>query len=124
MLPLIFPLLKNDPAVTALIGADPVRAYRHGEAPQGVVAPYVTWSVPGGGPENGFDGPLADFSRVQVDCWADGDGNGGTVVEIVANAVRTALERGGVCVAFVADGRDPVTKRFRMSYQFDFITPR
>lgn len=116
MLPAVYQLLLASPAVVALIGD---RAYRHGTAPQGVQAPYVTWFVPGGAPENGLDGPQADFSRVQVDAWADKDAQ---VVQ-VATAVRAALEKGGVCVGFAGDGRDFETQRFRMGYLFDFITP-
>lgn len=123
MLPAIFPLLKNAPAVTAFVGTNPVRVYRHGRAPQGVLAPYVTWFVPGGAPENGFDGPQADFSRVQVDAWVDDGPDGDVKVEQLAKAVRAALEQGGVCVGFAGDGQDPETKRFRMGYLFDFITP-
>jgi len=125
MLPLLFPLFKAAPAVLALIGTgasvdDPVRVYRHGTAPQGVKVPYVTWAVPGGAPDNDLQGAAADFARVHVDCWADDDKQ----VELLANAVRAALEKGGVCVAFIADGRDFETQRFRMGYAFDFITPK
>jgi hypothetical protein len=120
MLPLVFPLLKNAPAVTALIGASPVRAYRHGNAPQDVVRPYVTWSVPGGAAENTFDGADADFFRVQVDCWSDDD----TQIEALAAAVRAALEPAAHLVAYLADDRDETTKRYRMSFAFDFILSR
>ena len=126
MLPKILHLLKASPAVTALIGAgtdpvsDPVRVYRHGEAPQGVVAPYVTWSVPGGAPENTFDGADADVFRVQVDCWSDQDAQ----IEQLAAAVRAALEPAAHLVAYLDDSRNPETKRFRMSFAFDFILDR
>lgn len=120
MLPAVFPLLKNAPAVTALIGTNPVRVYRHGSAPQDVLRPYVTWSVPGGTAENTFQGADADFFRVQVDCWSDDD----TQIETLAAAVRAALEPAAHLVAYLADERDFDTKRFRMSFAFDFIKPR
>lgn len=120
MLPAIFPLLKNAPAVTALIGTAPVRVYRHGSAPQDVVRPYVTWSVPGGAPENTFEGADADDFRVQVDCWSDND----TQIETLAAAVRAALEPAAHLVAYLADERDFDTQRFRISFAFDFIQPR
>lgn len=120
MLPLIFPLLSGAPAVTALIGTTPVRAYRHGSAPQGVVAPYVTWSAPGGFAENTFEGADADVWRLNVDCWSDIDSQ----VEALALAVRAALEPAGHLIAYIADDQDPVTKRYRISFAFDFIKPR
>lgn len=126
MLPKIQHLLKAAPAVTTLIGAgtdpvtDPVRVYRHGEAPQGVKAPYVTWSLPGGAPENTFDGADADVFRVQVDCWSDGDAE----VEQLAKAVRAALEPAAHLVAYIADERNSETKRYRMGFAFDFILSR
>lgn len=121
MLPLVFPLLRDAPAVTSLIGIMPnVRAYRHGVAPQNVARPYVTWSVPGGAPDNGFDGACADQFRVQVDCWSDSD----TQVETLAAAVRAALEPAAHCVGYLADERDFETQRFRISMAFDFWLAR
>jgi hypothetical protein len=52
MLPDIFALLAT-PAVQALVGN---RIYRHGDAPPDVQAPYITWFVLFGDPENGFSG--------------------------------------------------------------------
>lgn len=120
MLPLIFPLLAGSAAVTALIGSNPVRAYRHGMAPQGVAAPYVTWSVAGGAPENAFEGACADQFRVQVDCWFDSD----TDVEALASAVRDAIEPAAHLVAYLADERDATTGRYRISYAFDWWSKR
>lgn len=120
MLPLVFPLLAGSAAVTALIGSSPARVYRHGSAPQDVVRPYVTWSVPGGSASNAFDGADADFFRVQVDCWSDDD----TEIEVLAKAVRAALEPHAHLVAYLADDRDFDTRRFRISFAFDFIKPR
>jgi hypothetical protein len=120
MLPAIRTLLAADPAVTALVGTNPVRVYRHGSAPQGVVRPYVTWSVAGGAPENGFDGASCDDFRVQVDCWSDTDAG----VESLATAVRDAIEPAAHLVAYVADERDATTQRFRISFAFDWIESR
>lgn len=120
MLPAVFLLLKASPAVTALIGAAPVRAFRHGSAPQDVLKPYVTWSVPGGSAEITLEQPDADTFRVQVDCWSDDD----TQVEALAEAVRAAVEKGSQLVAYTADERDFETRRFRIGFAFDFIKPR
>lgn len=119
MLPLVYPLLNVAPAVTALIGSPP-RVYRHGSAPQNVLKPYVTWSVPGGEVQNSFEGACVDVFRVQVDCWSDDDAQ----VETLAEAVRAAIEPAAHLIAYIADERDPVTQRFRISFTFDFIASR
>jgi len=119
MLPLVYPMLSGAAAVTALIG-DPPRAYRHGMAQQTVQAPYVTWSAPGGFAENTLEAADADVFRVQFDIWSDDDAQ----VETLALAVRTALEPHGNLIAYIADEQDPITKRFRISFTFDFIKPR
>jgi hypothetical protein len=120
MLPKVFPLLAGSPSVRALIGTNPTRAYRHGSAPQGVVVPYVTWSIAGGAAENAFDGACADLFRVQVDCWADTD----LGVESLANAVRAAIEPAAHLVAYVANERDAATQRYRLSMAFDWWANR
>lgn len=117
MLPAIFPLLSGDAAVTALVGTNPVRVYRHGAAPQNVTAAYVTWSAPGGFAENGLDGAKADVFRVQVDCWSPTDAG----VESLASAVRAAIEPAAHLVAYVANEQDTETQRYRISMQFDWI---
>ena len=115
------------PTIRALIAADATangllsgRVYRHGSAPQNTARPYVTWSVPGGVPENTFDGPTHDNFRVQVDCWHDSDSG----IETVAEAVRNALETSAYCVGYLANEEDPQTGRYRISFAFDFIESR
>lgn len=106
---------------TLLDAATPAgtRVYRHGEAPQGVQAPYVTWSAFGIA-ENAFDGASADIWRVQVDCWADSDGG----VEALALAVRTAIEPKAHLQSYDADERNEQTKRYRITMSFDWIASR
>ena len=99
MLPQLRALLAADATANALLAG---RVYRHGEAPQGVAAPYVTWSLAGGAPENGFDGAACDDFRVQVDCWSDTDAG----VETLASAVRAAIEPAAHLAAYVANGKD------------------
>lgn len=112
MLPPIYSTLANDGAVAALVAT---RIYRHGRAPQNVVAPYITWSV-FGSPENAFDGPDNDRIRVQVDCWSDDDAQ----VEALATAVRDAIEPHAHMTLFENEAGD----RFRMLMQFDWIASR
>jgi hypothetical protein len=121
MLPNVFQALNASAPVVALIGPAPIRVYRHGTAPQGVQSPYVTWSVPGGDAQIVLDTDTdADQFRVQVDCWANGDSD----VEVVASAVRAAVSKVAVLVAYVADERDAETQRFRISFAFDWILGR
>lgn len=122
MLPKIYPLLVADAAVAALVGT---RIYRHGTAPQGVVAPYITWFVVSGIPENELsDLPRIDRYQVQIDCWSSNTGAGDAQVEEVAQAVRDALEPHAHMVAIVANGQDFETQRLRLGLSFDFWTAR
>ena len=122
MLPRVFPLLTASAAVTALVGT---RIYRHGAAPDNVVAPYVTWFVVVGTPENSIsETPRIDRYSVQVDCWSNNTGTGATQVETLAEAVRDALEPSAHMTGVVVNERDFDTQRYRLGLQFDFWTHR
>jgi hypothetical protein len=121
MLPNVFELLAGSSDVIALIGTDPVRAYRHGDAPQNVAVPYVAWSVVSGIPENQLDGtPKIDNFSVQLDCWSEGDEE----VDDLATAVRDAIEPENYLTSISPDNRDPETMRYRISLIFTFWTHR
>lgn len=111
MLPNLFPLVSASAAVTALIGSNPCRFFRHGSAPQSVALPYVTHRTISAIPQNNLSGPpLADDGRVQVSCWsADPDD-----VEAVAAAVRAAIEPTWHILDVRDGGRDPVTMNYRI----------
>lgn len=117
MLPAVFPLLASDSEVTGFIGTNPVRVYRHGEAPQDVQKPYVTWFLSSGRPENILDGvaPI-DEDSVQVDCWSDSDEE----VVLLAEAVRAAIEPYHYMISKGPNGRDPETMRYRIGMTFTF----
>ncbi len=122
MLPPVFPILSNDPQV---VGICAKRIYRHGSAPQAVVAPYVTWFVVSGLPENSIsETPRVDRYTVQIDCWSDNTGTGSQTVESLATGVRDAIEPLHHMTAVVANERDPETDRYRIGLQFDFWTER
>lgn len=122
MLPQVFSILSGDTSVAALVGT---RIYRHGNAPQGVTAPYITWFVVSGIPENELsDLPRIDRYQVQVDCWSSNTGGGDTQIEALAEAVRDAIEPHAHMVAVVANGIDYETQRLRLGMSFDFWTPR
>lgn len=120
MLPAVFTLLANDSEVTGFIGTLPVRAYRHGDAPQRVASPYVTWFTASAAPANNLDDvPPVDDYTVQVDCWSDDQDE----AENLATAVRDAIEAEHHLIS-VNDGRDPETMRYRISMTFTFWTDR
>jgi hypothetical protein len=76
--------LLADAAVAALVAA---RIYP-GAAPQGVVAPYVTYFRAGGAQDTTFDGPTRkDHPRIQIDAWAATYGG----AEALGKAVEDAM---------------------------------
>ncbi|ARP88621.1 hypothetical protein CAL13_08860 [Bordetella genomosp. 9] len=120
MLPPVFRLLAV-PTVSAIVGADPVRIYRHGSAPQDVQKPYITWFSVDAQPYDQLSGPpCGDFDTVQIDCWSMDDEQ----VEALATAVRDALDAGGIANRLVIDQRETDTKLFRIAIQADFIRSR
>lgn len=117
MLPKVYPLLYISDLIP-LIGD---RIYRHGDAPEGVQTPYVTWFVVSGVPENALDDlPLVDSYTVQVDVWSDDDAE----VEQVAKAVRDAIEPFHVMTGMTGNSQDDTTMRYRISMTFGFWTDR
>lgn len=119
MFPPVFTTLKNAAAVTAIIGTTP-RAYRHAEAPQDTTRPYVTWNV-SGAPENHLSGtPTTDRVSVQLDCWHQTDEG---VVDL-ATAVRDAIEPLAHMTSYPIDQREPETKLYRITLQFDWFVDR
>lgn len=127
MLPNLFPLLKDSSAVRALIGdvGGVLRFYRHGTAPQGVTAPYVTHQAISGTPELVLDGtPPVDGSLIQVSCWSDNAGTGSKGIETLGTAVRDAIEAEHHIVSFRDMGQDPETKRYRIDLDVSVWNPR
>ena len=118
MLPPIYSLLTAAPAVAAIVGN---RVYGHGEAPQGVLDPYVTWFVVAAPPELVLDGPPPfDKHTVQIDCWHPrGDG-----VLQLAKAVRDVIETHACVTNLIANSREPETKLYRLGLELDFILNR
>lgn len=115
LLPDVFGMLKASPAVVAILGATP-KVYRHGTAPQGTIAPYVVWSVINGDPENNLSGvPSIDRLTLQVDCYHTTDGG----IELLATAVRDALEPHMALTGIPIDQREPDTGLYRIGLQFD-----
>lgn len=118
MLPPIYTTLRASSAVLALVAN---RIYRHGYAPQGVAKPYVTWFLVSGNPENTLsETPAVDRCTVQIDCWSESD----TEVEVLAKAVRDAVEPSAHITAFPVDDRETATELYRIAIQLDWWLSR
>ena len=118
MFPAVFQALQASPAVVAIV-ADKV--YRHGAVPTGTSAPYVTWQLIVGTPiQTLSELPSVDRATVQVDCWHLDD----EVIEVLAKAVRDAIEPLACLTSMPIDGQEPDTKLFRFGLQFDWFVGR
>jgi len=121
MYPPVYPLLAADSIVAAYVGT---RIYPHGRAPQRVTAPYVTYTVMGGAPENTLDAaPLVDSYVTSVRIWSDQ--NAGSVdVYAIGEAVRDCLEATAHMESVPMTGRDEETLRHYIEMQFRFWVDR
>lgn len=118
MLPPLYTLLSGNSAVAAIVGT---RIYPHGDAPAEVTAPYVTWFVVDGLPENQLsDVPAIDRFVLQVDCWHPTSAG----VDTLAGAVRAALEPVAHVTGVVLNQRDPDTRLYRLALQVDYFLHR
>lgn len=118
MLPPIYRVLKDSSAVAAIVQT---RIYRHGDAPQNLERPYVTWFLVSGTPENQLSGlPGHDRCSVQVDAWHPGDSG----VQDLAEAVRDALEPVAHMTGVVINERERETRLYRIGMQFDYWLER
>lgn len=120
MMPPIYTTLQASATVRGLLGARP-RVYRHGEAPQGVASPYATWLIVSGVPENSLsETPSIDRSTVQIDVYTATDAE----CLLVAEAIRDQMETVTHMTAWRNPPRDPETRRYRISMDFDYWLPR
>jgi hypothetical protein len=122
MFPAVFQTLKASSAVKAIVGTNPPRIYRHGSAPQRpdglpLDQPYITWFMVSGVPENTLSSDTTpDRQTVQVDCWHQTDAG----IEVLADAVRAAIEPTAHMTACIINEREPETLLYRVGLQFDF----
>lgn len=117
----IFKVCAASPAVTALIGSNPVRLYPFSLQDDVVAYPYVVWQNISGEPENYLDRrPDADSYTLQVDVYADTV----TSATAVATALRDAIEPHAYITRWGGQSRDPETKRYRYSFDVDWIVLR
>lgn len=124
MLPPVFETLKASPAVLNILGGGRPRIYRHGLAPDDVVAPYITWQLIAGTPENHLSGtPTTDRMTLQVNCWYP-ETNGDKGIVTLAEAVRDAIEPVAHMTAIVVDQQEPETRLYWMALEFDWFNDR
>ncbi|MDH0337642.1 hypothetical protein A7D27_11605 [Pseudomonas sp. 1D4] len=117
----IFAVCAASPAVLAALGADPVRLYPFGEAPEGVAKPYATWQGIGGGPENNINqAPEIDRFALQVDVFADSAAS----ARESARALRDAIEPHAHITSWSGESRDPATGSYRYSFDVDWWVER
>lgn len=118
MLPDIYNILKDDSAVNDIISG---RVFRHGDAPQGVQKPYVTWFLVDGLPENQLsDVPDIDKLIIHIDSWTEDDAG----VVTLAKAIRNALEPLAHMTGMPVNERDDKTRLYRIGLQFDWFLNR
>lgn len=121
MQPPIFKLCAANPAVTALLGTNPVRLFPWGEAPQGVAHPYAVWQVIGGTPENYLaERPDVDGFYLQVDVYA----KTGAGANNVAEALRHAIELDAYITRWGGQDKDPETSAYHIGFDVDWLVPR
>lgn len=121
MYPPIFATCAASAAVTALLGTAPTRLYPFGEAPQDVAYPYAVWQTVSGSPENYLgDRPDLDSYTVQVDVYADT----GSSARAASAALRDAIEPAAHVIAWRGESVEPETKRYRISFDVDWLVQR
>ena len=120
MLAPIVAVCKAAPAVTALLGDNPLRLYPHGDAPQNVGKPYAVWQVVSGSPTNYLNGqPDTDRYGLQIDVYADT----ATSADAVVTAMRKVIGRHAYVTGFGVDTRDTETKNYRKGFDVAWLVP-
>lgn len=116
----IYPVCRASESVRAVLGDEP-RIYPFGEQDDDIIYPYAVWQNIGGEPENYLaQRPDADRLSVQIDVYADTP----TEASTVAEAIRNAIELKSYITRWGDQDRDTETKRYRYSFDVDWILPR
>lgn len=121
MYPPLFEICSANSRVTEVFGTSPCRIYPFNEAPQGADAPYATWQVIGGSPENCLDRvPDVDQFAVSVDVYA----STGEAARNGAEEIRDAIESDCHIGTWLGEGRDEKTRLYVVSFLADWIVDR
>lgn len=113
----IVPILKANPDVTALLGADP-RIYED-IAPVGAQVPYVVWQELGGQSNNHLDNSPANFDDVQFQVMVY-DSYVGRAYQ-VRDLVRKVLESHCYILNSRISGFDLTTKQSMRGFDANWI---
>lgn len=121
MTPPVFATAYADATVKSLLGTTPCRLYPFGEAPEGVALPYAVWQTIGGAPENALNSvPDIDNFATQIDVYA----SSASSARAVAEALRDAFEPVAHVTRWNGESKNPDTKRYRYSFDVDWLTER
>lgn len=121
MYPPIYSIASADATVKFIFGTDPVRLFLFGDAYEDVTLPYAVWQTIGGSPENYIDKtPDIDSFLVQVDVYSVS----AVTARSGAEALRDALESHAHITAWRGESFDKGTKRYRYSFDINFLTSR
>lgn len=121
MMPPVYELVKNDATVQSLLGGVEPRVYLFGLAPQDVQDPYVVWqNVSGISYPTLSCPPGADMFNIQFDVY----GTSSKQVSEVGAAIRNAMERQAVISGYRGTTRDPETRRYRLSFDMEWVVLR
>lgn len=121
MFPPVYQTISASTAVKFYLGDSPVRFYPAGEAPSKTVAPYATWQVITGVPEN-YLGQIPDIDQysIQIDVWAE------TLTECrdIGENIRDVIEPVCHITSWRGESRQPGTRLYRLSFDSDWVVDR
>lgn len=121
MNPDLFPLLNASAPVKLLMGANPLRVWPWGQAPDNPKKPYAVYEVYNANPENYLDQvPDIDNKGTQINIYADSAAS----LEACYLAIRNTLEPHAHMTSFATPALDEETELFSCRMEFDFWDAR
>lgn len=121
MNPSIFSILNASSPVKLILGANPLRVYPWGRAPEKPILPYAVYTVYNANPENYLDKvPDIDNKGTQIDIYAQS----GQTLESAFVSVRDALEPYAHMISFATPVQDADTNFYSCRMEFDFWDAR
>jgi len=119
--PAIYTLLSANAQVTAVFGTSPMRVYPYSTAPQNGIAPYATWRIVGGTPENSLaDIAELDTISIQFDVFATTDTGANTATQVL----RDVIEETMYVISWSDQGNDYDTGLFSFGFTCEGVITR
>ena len=107
MLPPVLETIALNVTVLGVFGYNPLRVFPFGQAPEGTIMPYATWSIIDGTPENCLGGdPDIDQYEIGFQVYA----KEGATCRTAAGVLIKALEKNFVTSGFGPEYVDAETK--------------